>query len=760
MIFNVCLQMCRVPQEWKHGVITLIPKTTHLSDSLDYYRPISALLTFYKLFMKIIQSRIMPWIVDTQRLSLYQKGSMPRSGLHEHVFCVKTNISDFLHSGGQLYVGFVDLKDAFGSIDHAHMLRELQSIGLPDMFIRLTRDIYRNSTFQVKTERGITVPITREKGIIQGCPYSVLAFEVGIDKWLRWIDMTSVPRAPNPPIQGFVDDVINMSKNNYTFIGMFDKTEKFIDATGMEAKQRKCAIQTGKRSGNNWKEGNEINVTVQGQEIPVYDRDQIYKYLGFNINISNTAEKEQIDTIVSEFKDTLDKIDSCSLPNSAKIQAINVMCMSKLNFYFPNMCFPECVLSNIEDMLVDKIRSWFNLNKSSTRSFMFTPKCKGGLGIPQPHALYYASRLSFILSVLNSDDMCVRQCARDSLALHMTKRKVPPAIAGQPSFAGYSVVNEKLNKTTKVNWPKSFWVHVFEMCQREGLCLRMRADSYVFETAPDDGISFILESPSGFKSFYRNLNHCKQLDYWTNLHSQGRYIREAQDVDHSLSMHFLNNHNIDDKIRNFILKCRLQLLPCNSLLSLYYPDVHTKRCSNCNHPSETVSHILNGCGIFTRMYSDRHNRIVNMISNKISSKNLNCQVVTDKIIKPTMFGSDVELFDFTHTRPDIVTIDNSSRSVIITEVAIPYDCFINQCFTTKYEKYTPLANAIASLGYNVQTVVLLIGSMGSVHNRFISGLRKNKIEKYEAKYLAKYCSISSMIGSFRIWKKRCQLLDA
>ena len=81
---------------------------------------------------------------------------------------------------------------------------------------------------------------------------------------------------------------------------------------------------------------------------------------------------------------------------------------------------------------------------------MFTPKCKRGLGIPQPHALYYDSRLSFILSVLNSDDMCVRQCARDSLALHMTKRKVPPAIAGQPSFAGYSVVNEKLNKTTKV----------------------------------------------------------------------------------------------------------------------------------------------------------------------------------------------------------------------------------------------------------------------------------------------------------------------
>merc|ERR1711923_701866 len=35
MIFNVCLQLCRVPQEWKHGIITLIPKTTHFSESLD-----------------------------------------------------------------------------------------------------------------------------------------------------------------------------------------------------------------------------------------------------------------------------------------------------------------------------------------------------------------------------------------------------------------------------------------------------------------------------------------------------------------------------------------------------------------------------------------------------------------------------------------------------------------------------------------------------------------------------------------------------
>ena len=92
-------------------------------------------------------------------------------------------------------------------------------------------------------------------------------------------------------------------------------------------------------------------------------------------NITNTAEKEQITVIISQFKETLNKINECPLPNSGKIQALNIMCMSKLNFYFPNMSFPEYVLKEIEDLIVDSIRSWFDLNTSSTRSFMFTPKC-------------------------------------------------------------------------------------------------------------------------------------------------------------------------------------------------------------------------------------------------------------------------------------------------------------------------------------------------------------------------------------------------
>ena len=72
------------------------------------------------------------------------------------------------------------------------------------------------------------------------------------------------------------------------------------------------------------------------------------------------------------------------------------------------------------------------------------------------------------------------------------------------------------------------------------------------------------------------------------------------------------------------------------------------------------------------MYSDRHNGIVHHVSNKITANNSDCQVLIDKVIKPTMFGSDAEQFEFPHTKPDIVVIDNGNRPVIINEIWLPY----------------------------------------------------------------------------------------
>ena len=74
-------------------------------------------------------------------------------------FCLKNSITDFRHQSGKLYVMFLDLADAFGSIDHEMMVDALRAYGYPEIIINLTKDIYTDSTFQVDTNSGLTDPI-------------------------------------------------------------------------------------------------------------------------------------------------------------------------------------------------------------------------------------------------------------------------------------------------------------------------------------------------------------------------------------------------------------------------------------------------------------------------------------------------------------------------------------------------------------------------------------------------------------------------
>ena len=176
----------------------------------------------------------------------------------------------------------------------------------------------------------------------------------------------------------------------------------------------------------------------------------------------------------------------------------------------------------------------------------------------------------------------------------------------------------------------------------------------------------------------------------------------------------------------------------------------------CNHPSETVSHILNGCRKLKDMYTKRHNRIVDLVHEKIPSQQ-HVSIIKDKILKPTDFNDNSESFITTHRRPDITIINTETRQAFLVEIALPFDTFIGETYQTKFEKYLPLSREINQFGFETKVIVLIIGSLGNVHKNFVTGLIKLNISRVIAKSLARYCSISSIIGSSKAWKTRCRL---
>ena len=90
--------------------------------------------TIYKMFMKCVLARILPWL-ETVILSPDQKAYIIRQGMNEHVFCLKTAIDDFKHDSAKLFTVFLDFRDAFGSLPHSVMIYALREIQLPQVYI-------------------------------------------------------------------------------------------------------------------------------------------------------------------------------------------------------------------------------------------------------------------------------------------------------------------------------------------------------------------------------------------------------------------------------------------------------------------------------------------------------------------------------------------------------------------------------------------------------------------------------------------------
>ena len=111
----------------------------------------------------------------------------------------------------------------------------------------------------------------------------------------------------------------------------------------------------------------------------------------------------------------------------------------------------------------------------------------------------------------------------------------------------------------------------------------------------------------------------------------------------------------------------------------------------------------------------------------------------------------------TANTPDVVIVDEESREVSVLEMACTFDLSLEEAFMTKVIKYQPLLHIISELGYRCRLFVFVFGSLGHTHRLVVRGLQQLGMPKKQAKGLAKYCSVSSIIGSRHIWRRRCYL---
>ena len=178
--FNVALHSGVFPENWHHTIFQMLPKDGD-TRQLKNWRPIAILPIMYKLFARLLYSRISPTLFGWQ-------------SEHQHAFTLDKRIEDALlyaelvveyalEFNTPVWLLSMDLRKAFDTVSHEQVLISLGYHGLDPTYITVLRKLYQNQTGAVSESKRFDI----QRGVKQGDVTSAIIFNcvlgVAFENW-------------------------------------------------------------------------------------------------------------------------------------------------------------------------------------------------------------------------------------------------------------------------------------------------------------------------------------------------------------------------------------------------------------------------------------------------------------------------------------------------------------------------------------------------------------------------------------------------
>jgi hypothetical protein len=276
----------KLPEAWKKGIITIVPKSGDLSVCSNN-RGITLLSVALKILNRIIVSRITPGLEQVLRDN--QAGFRHGRSCSEQIFVVRhlfERCREF--SNHPIFACFVDYKAAFDSVDRTILWEALSLYGIPTKYINLIKEGYNGFTAQVNVGGTLTDPFGVEGGVKQGDVPSPTLFNI-------MIDLVATMSYDSPDdnslgmfissLDGFLTDR-EFADDGVTVTDSEEKLQKLIDNLIYYSEGANLSINTSKTKIMTNKHADIVINDITLETVP------FYKYLGSYINPESNLDKE------------------------------------------------------------------------------------------------------------------------------------------------------------------------------------------------------------------------------------------------------------------------------------------------------------------------------------------------------------------------------------------------------------------------------------------------------------------------------------
>ena len=714
-LFNRVMNTKLVPKSWKLFTTTLIikPGKENNSNNLDSWRPIANLNTSYKMFANIIMQRMMHVCNYGNLINPFQKSVGNFEGCVEHNFVLQSVIENFNRTkkmATSLHFCWLDLADAFGSLPHDFIWGTLNKMGFHADTISIIKSLYADCSSIYKLQHIETSPIKITRGVRQGCPLSMLLFNICIDFLLRQCDDNRVDpvilHGKQLTVMAYADDIILMSASNIGLKTVLAKAVECAEWAHLTFRPEKCGYMRT--------DGINETVSINNIEIPLIKEGDNYTYLGVPIGMKiSQSPREDLTACLEDFQ----KIVQSGLTPWQKLRAYKVFIHSRLIFYFRTREIEKQCLSSpqqtqaiglpkskgYDQNLMDILRELFNFPIDSNKAYFFAHLQLGGAGVTNAADEYAIQSIAQAFRMLCCDDNNVKEIAWNELFATVNLRK-----SNDTELCDATCI-DWLNGGKSEKFACSTW------------WVKVRSAIRHFETL-DIKIKFLISSKHDLLLTYQEkenggqtvitkdqkkticflLHKAMQVAYWNQWRKYETQGRVAMALSKSKRSNVLMNFgNIAFCDWKFVVKARNYLLPLNGRATNRTP---IKSCRKCGYELESQAHVLNHCNMVK--VTRRHNAILDELVKVV--RNDRFKIYIDSVI-PGVDSMD---------RPDLQIHDAETKAIYLIDIKTPYDewDYMVDARLKNEEKYIPLAVMTRDAMKNqwfvfVDTIV--VGALGS-----------------------------------------------
>jgi hypothetical protein len=174
-VFTAMIAEGFVPAEFKRARVTALFKSGNRTDP-ENYRPISVGSLFSLILEKIVCHRIANYLETNFILSSQQFGFRRGSCTSHAVLQLVSAVQQDYSTGCSTAIAFVDIKDAFPSVDHAILLQKVEHYGIGGSVLQWLKGFVENRCMFVSVNGFDSDPVTVTRCVPQGSSLGPLLF--------------------------------------------------------------------------------------------------------------------------------------------------------------------------------------------------------------------------------------------------------------------------------------------------------------------------------------------------------------------------------------------------------------------------------------------------------------------------------------------------------------------------------------------------------------------------------------------------------